>query len=313
MLSKKIKIIYFFIFFLNFLNLHSFENKILFKVDNEIITTIDLYYQTNYLISLNKNLKNLDKNKILEIAKKSLINEKIKKKEILKHTKSLEIEDKYLDKFIETLYLNQNLNSLESFVNYLKQYNLSIEYVKDKIIIDTYWNDLIIAKFSKKIQLNTDKIKKQLIDNISKTSKEYLLSELVFNIPKNSNYESKLNEIEHDIIEKGFANSVLIHSISNSSSQNSGNIGWINEDLINIDIRKFLDNLNIGEHSKPITVPGGFLILKVNDIKIVENKEEDINKKLDEIIKSKTKEQLNNYSNIYFNKIKKEFIINDQL
>ena len=311
--SKKIKIFCFLIFFFNFFNVNSFENKILFKVDNEIITTIDLYNQRNYLIAFNKDLEKLDKNKILDIAKNSLIKEKIKIKEISKYTKNLILEKKFLDKFIENIYLNLNIDSLENFINYLDQYNITIEFVKNKISIDVIWNDLIFSKFSKKVKIDANKIRENLKKNISKNSKEYLLSEIIFDIPKNSNFKSKFQEIENDIFEKGFENSVLIHSISNTSAKNSGKIGWVNENSIDIKIKKILDDLIIGEHSKPITVPGGFLILKINDIKIVENKNYDIEKAVNEIIKSKTNEQLNNYSNIYFNKIQKEFIINDQI
>ena len=58
---------------------YALENKILFKINNEIITTIDLYDETKYLKLINKNLLNLEDEKLFEIAKNSLIREKIKK------------------------------------------------------------------------------------------------------------------------------------------------------------------------------------------------------------------------------------------
>jgi peptidyl-prolyl cis-trans isomerase SurA len=105
---------------------------------------------------------------------------------------------------------------------------------------------------------------------------------------------------------------VLIHSISNSSTKNSGEIGWVNENSLNFEIRSILRNLNISNHTNPITVPGGFLILRIDDIKIVENKDFNIDKKLEEIVRSKRNEQLNNYSNIYYNKIRKENQIDEE-
>jgi len=101
----------------------------------------------------------------------------------------------------------------------------------------------------------------------------------------------------------------LIHSISNSAN-NNGELGWVNEDSINKKFRNKLINLNIGEYTKPITIPGGFLILKLKDIKEIDN-EINIKKKLDEIIKSETNQQLNQYSNIYYNKIKRNIQINE--
>ena len=66
----------------------SLENKILFKVNNDIITSIDIEEEYRYLIALNDNLKTLSQNEIIEIAKKSLIKEKIKIIEINKNFKN---------------------------------------------------------------------------------------------------------------------------------------------------------------------------------------------------------------------------------
>ena len=303
--------IYLIIIIFNFNFVYSFENKILLKVNNELITTIDIYNETNYLIALNQDLKNLEKNKIFEIAKNSLIKEKIKIKEILKYTNKLTLEEKYLNRYIETIYQNQNLINIDQFINYLNNQDVDIEFLKKKISIEIIWNELIISKFSNKIQINDKKIKDDLIKNFSKKSKEYFLSEIFFNIPLNASIETKTKLIETDIIEKGFKNAVLIHSVSNSSTKNSGEIGWFDENSLNKNIRDSLNNLNIDDHTKPITVPGGFLILKINDIRFVESKNFDLDKELNEIISLRRNEQLNNYSNIYFNKIKKDLQISE--
>lgn len=310
--KQKILICLFIIFF-NFNFVYSFENKIILKVNNEIITTIDLDNETNYLIALNEDLKNLEKNKIFEIAKNSLIKDKIKIKEILKYTDKLTLEEKYLNKFIEPIYQKKNLVNINQFINYLNNQGVDIEFLKRKISIEIIWNELIVSKFSNKIQIDDNKIKNDLIKNLSKKSKEYFLTEIIFNVPANTNIETKTKLIETDIIEKGFKNAVLIHSISNLSTKNGGEIGWVNENSLNKNIRDILNKLNINSHTKPITVPGGFLILKINDIRFVQNKEFDVDKKLNEIISLKRNEQLNNYSNIYFNKIKKETVINEEL
>ena len=55
------------------------ENKILLKIENEIITSVDLKNEYLYLMALNPSLKNLSKNEIFNISKKSLINEIFRK------------------------------------------------------------------------------------------------------------------------------------------------------------------------------------------------------------------------------------------
>ena len=313
MYYKKRIFIYILFFLFSFNPIYSYENKIIFKVDNEIVTTIDLYNEVNYLKSTNKDLARLEENKIFEIAKNSLIQEKIKIKEILKYTDQIILKDELFKSIIESIYKQQNINNLDEFIKHINQYDVSIEYVKKKISSEIIWNDLIISKFSNKIRIDTDKIKNGLMQDLSKNSKEYFLREIIFDVPFNSNVESKIKEVEKDIFERGFKNAVLIHSNSTSSLRNAGEIGWINENSLNKEIKNILDSLDIGDISKTIIVPGGFLILKIDNIRFVENKEFDINKKLQEAIRIKRSEQLNNYSSIYFNKIKKEFTINEEI
>ena len=308
----KFKRIFIIFFLLTLLcgNTLSLENKILFTVDNDIITSVDIYNETSYLKALNKKLEKLEKNKIYEIAKNSLIYEKIKIKELSKYTDKLVIDDRYLIPFIENTYKDLGFNSIEQFKNYLNLFNVDLQFVKKKISLEIIWNDLIFSKFSKNIKIDKNDIKNQLKKDSSKFVKEFLLSEIVFKVPENSDLEAQGILINDNINEKGFENAVLMHSISGTAQKNSGVIGWINENSLNIEIKKNLENLEIGNHTKPILIPGGFLILKINDLRIIENKNFDIDKKVEEIFKTKTTEQLNNYSNIYFEKIKQEYKIN---
>ena len=302
-------LIYLIIFLFNFINVNSYENKILIKINNDIITSIDLYNESNYLLALNTNLKELEKNEIYEIAKKSLIKDRIKAIELLKHNKSFQADEKYISELVKSIYKNLNLNNFENFIDYLNQFNVSYEYLKNKLSIQLEWNNLIATKFINNVVIDVEKIKNDIQKNTSKNSKEYLLSEIVFEIPSNKTYEEKIKTIESDIEKEGFINAALIHSISNSASNNNGKIGWLNENSINKNIKEILNNLKIGNHTKPITVPGGFLILKIEDIRIVENQNYDLDKKINEIINIKRNEQLNSYSNIYFNKVKKDLKI----
>jgi len=309
MISKYRLLIYFLLIFFNFNNTHTFENKILIKIDNDIITTIDLYNETNYLLALNQDLKNLEKNTIFEIAKNSLIKDKIKTKELRKNFENLEVEEKILNEIIISIYKNKNFNNYEGFVDHLNKVDVSLEYIKNKISIELLWNNLVTKKFLKNVLIDKDKIKKDLQKNFNKSSKDYLLSEIVFDVKDSKDYEVKVELIESDIAQKGFLNAVLIHSISNSASNRNGDIGWVNENSLNIKIKKIIGELKAGDHTKPIEIPGGFLILKINEIKIVENQMIDLNKKINEAINLERNNQLNNYSNIYFNKIKKELKI----
>ena len=90
--------------------LFAFENKIILKVDNEIITSYDIEIEYRYLSTLNKNIVNLDKKKIFEVSKDSLIKEKIKKIEILKNIDEIKLEEKYINQVIENIYKKIGIN-----------------------------------------------------------------------------------------------------------------------------------------------------------------------------------------------------------
>mgnify|MGYP002043489985 FL=1 len=157
--------------------------------------------------------------------------------------------------------------------------------------------------------IDKDKLKQKIIKDNNKIIKSYLLSEIVFKVLNNENFNMKFNLIEKDIRDKGFSNAALLHSIS--STQNSGgDLGWITEISLNPKIKNKVMQLKIGDYTKPIIIPGGFLILKAIDIKETKNKY-DINKKLEELIRFTTNQQLNQLSNIYFEKVKKEITINE--
>lgn len=282
------------------------ENKILFKINNEIISTIDLYNETKYLSLLNANLANLKKDNVYEISKNSLIREKIKEIELLKNFKNLNIDEKYLDQLIDNYSKKMGFNNVKIFKENIKANGLDFETVKKKIKIEVYWNQLIVKKFLKEVKIDREKIKKDLEKNL--IQKELLLSEIVFNVDKKSDFKNKFQLIKKDITAKGFSNAALIHGISDSS-KNGGKLGWIKLSSLNKKIKTQISKINTGNFSNPIVIPGGFLILKVEDQRDVEKKL-DLNKEIELSINEKTNEQLNKLSIVYFNKVKKDIEIN---
>ena len=287
----------------------SLENKILFKINNDIITSIDVEEEYRYLITLNNNLKKLSQNEIIEISKKSIIKEKIKIIEINKNFKDPKIPDEILQQILKNFYTRLNIDNLHDFKKYLKNNNVKYQDVKNKIEIESLWNELIIAKFSSKIQLNENEIRNNLIKNQKKFSKSYLLSEIFFEISNSSQLKDAYREIKEIIQEKGFENAAASLSTSSTANQ-GGKIGWIDEDSLNENLKKILSELNTNEITEPLTMPGGFMILKINEIKKKERKQ-NIENELKRIINFKKNDQLKQFSKIYFNKVKKNIKIHE--
>ena len=291
------------LFFLMLSHAQSIETKIIHNIQNEIITNIDIKNEFKYLVALNNSLKKLDKEKILSISNESIIREKIKKIEILKNFKEIKINEDYSSILIKNIYSRLNLNSLNEFEKYLKDYSLTINDIKTKTTIDALWNELIIQKYGAKININKSKIEEEILKNSKIQTKEYQLSEIIFEVTSKEEIKKKYNEVVKSIDKEGFENSAAIFSFS-ESAKIGGDIGWINENSLNNNIKKNIKNLKNGQITKPIVLSNGILILKLVDTK---NSESTINVKneLKKAINYERNRQLNQYSKIYYNKIKK--------
>ena len=307
---NKILLSNFILIFLIILSSHSLENKIILKIDQDIITSLDIENEKNYLSALNPNIKELDDKKIFEISKNSLIREKIKKIEISKNTNIVKLDTNFLEKIIETRYISLGLKTKNEFIDYLKKFDIEIGTVIKKIEIEALWNQIIFLKFSKNININKEDLKKNIESNInSNETRELFLKEIVFNVQESSNLDKKYNLIKKSILETGFENTASLHSISDTA-KTGGALGWVNENSLNPKINEALLGLDLKEYSKPITIPGGFLILQISEKRVVKEKI-DIEMELKKIINAETNRQLNQFSNIYYNKVKQEISINE--
>lgn len=307
-LSFKYKFsIFFIIFIFIFSQLFAMENKILFKIEKKIITTQDILNEVNYLKLINSEFKSFDNNKIYVIAKNSLIREIIKENELKRIFKKVEIKENFIEQFIIDYFSKFKINSINELKQILEQNNLNLDNIKKKITIQIMWNDLIFEKFSKNVKINKDIIKKEI--SLKKTQEEYLISEIVFSVNNKKDLKNKFEKIKIDIKENNFSKAAIIHSISETSI-NGGKIGWVTENSLSLKIKDAFNKLKIGDITKPIRIPGAFIILKIEDKRNIEL-ELDFNKEFNRIVKRKTNEQLNQFSNIYFNKIKKDVKVNE--
>ena len=289
--------------------LKAIESFIVFKVNDEIITNIDLDMEYRYLFILNNEIKNMDKEIQLKLAKESIIREKIKTNELLRYYK-LDSSKKYLDIVVKDFYERLDIENLDDFKDYLSKYNLDINTIRSKGQIEILWNQLIGSKYKNQLNINKDILKQKIEKNNNNgVIIEYELAEIIYQINTESELINKKDLIQADIQKQGFENAANIHSIADSSKF-GGDIGWINEQQLSLEINKAIKELNINEISKPIKIPNGFLILKIKNKKQKEIKF-DKKKLLEEAILFETNRQYAQFSIIYFNKIKLNSIISE--
>lgn len=308
------KIIYFFLislFIINFSKSYSDEKIFIeVRVNNEIITNIDLEKEISYLKLLNPSLNDLKKSQISKIAKNSLINEKIKKNELKKvfnYDKEISIINEiYVDFYNNLKFTNETefKNKLSTGINY------STSEIKEKLKTEFFWNRLILNKFNKQVKIDEEKLKIKISKFEKKFKKQYFLSEIFFKIDQNTTAEKKISKIKHSITKEGFRNTANIFSIS-ETAKFGGKIGWVDEESLSKKISDELKKIKVGEFTRSIKINNNYIILKIDDLKLIEVKSDKKNL-LQRMIDFERNKQLNQYSKIYFNKIKINYSINEK-
>ena len=293
--------------FLIFGIVNAVENKILFKVNNEIITSFDIYNELKYLEVINEKFKNIEKKQAFEIAKRSLIREKIKEIELQKVLKELKIEDQILDNILINYFKKIQIKSTSDFKIYFTSINIDPNLIKKKITTEILWNEFIFDKYNQSVKIN----RQAIINDIKRKDKqkEFLLSEILFDVNENEKIDEKFKLIKNKIKKTSFSETALTYS-SSATADKGGELGWIKETSLNKKIYNLIQNIDIGNYSEPIVIPGGFLILKIEDLREVDSYV-NLNKEVEKIIKEKTNEQLNQFSNIFLNKVRKNININE--
>ncbi len=308
---KKIQLILIFCFLLIiFLNNDLYASIIIkVKVNDEIITNIDLEKEAEYLKILNPGLNQLNNNKVLELAKISLVNEIIKEKEIIKFV-DINKNNEFVEEYLKNLYSKLNYNSEKEFINELdSKDNYSINEIKEKIKLELLWNELIYNKYNQQVKIDKKKLIEKINNIKNENQKEYLLSEIIFKKKKDESLENLFNQIKLSINDIGFNNTANIYSIS-ESSKFGGKLGWVNESSLSNLISDKLSMLKETEYTDLIKIGNSYLLLKIDQIKVSEIKI-DKQKELNKLIQLETNKQLNQFSRIYFNKSKINYSINE--
>ncbi len=308
---SKVKIIIFLIStltFVQFLYGDSIEIKV--KINDEIITNLDIENEKKYLLYLNPKLIELEKSKIEDLARNSLIAEIIKKIELEKFF-DFNNNSQLVNQIEKQLIKKRNISSVEDFKKILKDRDINYLIVKEKLLIETLWNKLIYDKYKDNVVINKEELRENIIIKFNNNKKKfsYNLSEIVLPKDVSVSFDKKLLEINKSIEKVGFENTATIYSIS-SSSKNGGLIGWINEIQISKKINEKIKKLEINQITEPIEIQNGYILIKVNKKKQIQQNI-NIDNELDKLINKEMNSQLSIFSTIFYKKLKKNIEINE--
>ena len=303
---KKITVILLFLIFSSNGAFSKIKTNILYKINDQIITNVDLKNEKKFLLFLNSNLKNLSNERIEAISKKSILNRKIKEIELSKYFELYNGDNDEGKKAVEKFILNSNI-SKDILIKELNNINLKYDYFENSFLIDSLWREFIYNRFKTQVKVDFNDLKKK-IQNQSKQIEELNLTEILFKAKPNIKLEELTNQIFSEIEKFGFEAAASIYSISDSKNF-GGNLGWIKSNQISKTV--YAEIKKTDSITRPIKTKNGYLILKINEKRKI-TEEINVDKEFKKLVNVETNKQLNKFGYIYFNKIKKRTFISER-
>ena len=281
------------------------NSQIIFKINNEIITNIDIENEKKFLQFLNPKLKNLSNQKIESISINSIKNRVIKEIELRKY---FELNDSSLGmKYVQRFVSKSNYTNIENLMNELSMKELNYKVFEKNFLIDNLWREFIFNRFKSKVNIDINKIKNEINDQETEIE-ELNLSEILFIVKPNLKFDELKSNIYTEIEKSGFEAAASIYSISKSKDL-GGRLGWIKSSQISKSIYSKINNIK--KISEPIKTNNGYLIIKVNDRRKI-NEKINLDAELKKLVEIETENELNKLGYIFFNKLKKRTFISEK-
>jgi len=301
MINKKIFVSIQLILLLFTTNLASeIGNKIVVKVENEVITSYEVKNKIlTTLFLANQEINQSNVNNYKKSAVDLLIQDKLKIIELNKY--KMKSNDIMTNEYLNSI----SSNNIVGLVDRFKKNGLSFDLYKKEIETHLMWQELIFKLYTNKINIDENVIENELKNFLKKQSfvKEFKISEIEIMINNDENDKKRIKEIQEEISNNGFSSAAIKYSIS-STSQNSGNLGWLNSKSLSKKISKIISSMSIGEISKPIKRNNSILFLKLEDIKETKINNLNNNELRNKIINQKKNELYNLYSKSHLSKLR---------
>lgn len=303
----KIKVLTIVFLYLNFLCIptNAITNKIVLKVENEIITNYEVKNKIlTSLVLAGDEITQENINKLKKQALESLIQNKLKIIELKKY--KIKKNNSQINSYLNLVSENNITKLQNKFKNNNLDYNLFLEEVE----IQTMWQNFIYLFYKEKIEINENTVEeelKKIVENENKIQ-EFNISEIEIMTEESANIDQITLDLKNKIKNEGFETAALRYSIS-SSANNKGNLGWISSKSLTREIFEILKTMDIGQISNPIKRQNSILFLKLVDVRTSKVENINIDEFKKKIIEQKKNEMFNLYSKSHLSKLKNTVLI----
>ena len=305
----KIKKIVLFVFISVFLSGKLFaeiNDGLLITVGNKAITKSDIVNEIKLILIMNNQSYSSDKrDQLQQIAVKESIKRTIKQIEVEKY--NLNFSKRDMEAEVERIATAIQVD-VDTLRNICESNDLDFKILEKNVQTELLWNSLIFQLYKDRLVVNKTEIDESLEEiKEQKERNEYLVSEILIPKVDENQIENTVKEFKDKIAVEGFENVAKTSSIS-ESSLNGGDLGWISEDVLSKDLKKFIINTKIGSVSEPVLLQSGILLFKVRDkraVKIELNLEQAKN----QLVMNEKSKILNIYSITHYDKVRRSLTI----
>ncbi len=277
-------------------------------VGTRAITKSDILNEVKMILIINNIKYTQDQQTELQRkAVRSLVARNIKQIEIEKNN-FLTFSDNDLIYELSKIAENIGVN-LETLKKICESQNLDFALIENETKTKLLWNSLIFHMYKDKLSINLEEIDEQLksrknTENID----EFLISEILLKPETRDKLQKQVDDLIKEIEANGFESSAMKSSVSNSSTK-GGDLGWLTKNQISKNFISIIENLPIGQVSKPIILKDGILFFKVRDKRTVKMKI-NLEQLKDQLVNLEKRKILDMYSMTHYDNLKRSIGVN---
>ena len=241
---------------------------ILATVNDSVITGYDLRQRMLLLIAMTQ-VQPTPENipAIQREALSALVDERLQKQELATY-EGLEVTDEEVAEEIAAMAQEVGTTP-ETYLTFLQQGGIRPETLREQLRTQIGWQQLVGGRFQSRARVSRSALEaaiRQMSEAASK--KQYLVGEIYIEAARVGGQQAALNganQLVQQMIQGAPFQNVAQQFSSAPSATRGGDAGWVVAGTVNPILQAAMDQLEIGQLSRPIPVEGGVYILYMRD------------------------------------------------
>jgi peptidyl-prolyl cis-trans isomerase SurA len=244
------------------------SDGILATVNDSVITGFDLRQRMLLLIAMTQ-VQPTPENipAIQQQALNALVDERLQKQELTKY-EDLVVTDEEVEQEITSMAQEVGA-SPQAYVDFLAQGGIRPSTLQEQIRTQIGWSQLVGGRFQSRARVSRAAVAAALRQiSEAATKKQYLIGEIYIESARVGGQQAALNganQLVQQMVQGAPFQAVAQQFSAAPSATRGGDAGWVVEGTMQPALQQALDQLQVGQLSRPIPVDGGVYIVYMRD------------------------------------------------